>query len=121
MRYFRWNDIAWEQLSPVFARRVMHGESMTVARIEMKAGCSVPEHSHVNEQLSTIESGCLRFTLGGKTIDVHAGESILIPPHLPHSAVALENTVAQDIFVPVREDWVRGDDAYLRGSAEPPK
>jgi hypothetical protein len=27
---------------------------------------------------------------------------------------ALEDTVALDIFTPAREDWIRGDDAYLR-------
>jgi hypothetical protein len=27
---------------------------------------------------------------------------------------ALEDTVAVDVFSPVREDWIRGDDAYLR-------
>jgi hypothetical protein len=27
---------------------------------------------------------------------------------------ALEDTVVLDIFTPAREDWIRGDDAYLR-------
>jgi hypothetical protein len=27
---------------------------------------------------------------------------------------ALEDSVAVDLFSPVREDWVRGEDAYLR-------
>jgi hypothetical protein len=27
---------------------------------------------------------------------------------------ALEDTVALDIFTPAREDWISGDDAYLR-------
>jgi hypothetical protein len=27
---------------------------------------------------------------------------------------ALEDTIVIDVFAPVREDWVRGDDAYLR-------
>jgi len=37
-----------------------------------------------------------------------------IPPHVPHSAQALEDSVAVDLFSPIREDWIRGDDAYLR-------
>jgi hypothetical protein len=28
--------------------------------------------------------------------------------------IALEDTVALDLFAPRREDWIRGDDAYLR-------
>jgi hypothetical protein len=33
---------------------------------------------------------------------------------VPHAAEALEDSVALDLFSPVREDWLRGDDAYLR-------
>jgi len=28
--------------------------------------------------------------------------------------VALEDSAAMDIFTPRREDWISGDDAYLR-------
>jgi hypothetical protein len=38
----------------------------------------------------------------------------VIPPHLPHRVEALEETLATDLFTPGREDWLRGDDAYLR-------
>jgi len=33
---------------------------------------------------------------------------------VPHSVEALEDCVALDLFSPRREDWLRGDDAYLR-------
>lgn len=42
------------------------------------------------------------------------GEVLRIPPHLPHSAEALEDCIVVDLFSPPREDWKRGDDAYLR-------
>ena len=45
---------------------------------------------------------------------MRAGEVLVIPPHLPHSAVALEDTLDVDIFNPPREDWLDGSDAYLR-------
>ena len=31
------------------------------------------------------------------------------------SVESLEDCIAVDIFSPVREDWVRGEDSYLRG------
>jgi quercetin dioxygenase-like cupin family protein len=46
---------------------------------------------------------------------VRAGEVLTIPPNLPHSALALEDTLVLDIFSPPRQDWLDGDDAYLRG------
>jgi quercetin dioxygenase-like cupin family protein len=38
-----------------------------------------------------------------------------IPPDAPHRVEALEDSVAIDLFAPPRLDWIRGDDAYLRG------
>ena len=87
---------------------------MTVARLDIRKGCSVPEHSHHNEQISMIERGSMRFVLGGVEKIVRAGEVLQIPPHVPHSAEALEDCIAVDLFSPPREDWIRGDDAYLR-------
>jgi quercetin dioxygenase-like cupin family protein len=114
MQRYEWNQIEKEQLNPAFARQVIHGETMTVARVYLKRGCLVPEHSHHNEQISMMEQGTLRFVLAGEELILKAGEVLRIPPHVPHSAEALEDSIAVDLFSPVREDWIRGDDAYLR-------
>jgi quercetin dioxygenase-like cupin family protein len=114
MQRYQWNQIEKEQLNPAFARQVIHGETMTVARVYLKKGCLVPEHSHHNEQISMMEQGTLRFVLAGEELILKAGEVLRIPPHVPHSAEALEDSIAVDLFSPVREDWLRGDDAYLR-------
>jgi quercetin dioxygenase-like cupin family protein len=45
---------------------------------------------------------------------VSGGESLVIPPNVPHGVVALEDTVVTDVFTPRRDDWIRGDDSYLR-------
>src|SRR5438874_2473082 len=42
-------------------------------------------------------------------------EVLTIPSNLPHTAEALEDTVDVDIFDPPRQDWLSGNDAYLRG------
>ena len=39
---------------------------------------------------------------------------IHLPSHLPHSAIALEDSRVLDVFSPPREDWVNGTDDYLR-------
>jgi ribosomal protein L16 Arg81 hydroxylase len=45
---------------------------------------------------------------------VRAGEVLVIPSFLPHSAVALEDTLDMDVFNPPRQDWLAGTDSYLR-------
>jgi quercetin dioxygenase-like cupin family protein len=115
MQTYKWDQIENEQLSPVFSRQVIHGDNMTVARVYLKKGASVPEHSHYNEQISMMEQGSLKFVLAGVEKILKPGEILRIPPHVPHSAEALEDCLAVDLFSPPREDWKRGDDAYLRG------
>ncbi len=115
MRHYQWNGIPVEDMSPLISRQVLNGAGITLARLVLRKGAVVPLHSHVNEQISTIDSGSLRFVVDGEEIVVKAGETLVIPPNVPHMAEAHEDCTATDIFTPVREDWVRGDDAYLRG------
>ncbi len=114
MDYYRWDEVNHEEMNPLFARRVVHGERLTVARVYLKKGCKVPLHSHENEQISNVFEGALRFEIGGQELTVGAGELVRIPPNVPHSAEAMEDTVCLDIFNPIREDWLRGEDQYLR-------
>ena len=102
-------------MNDLLVRQVLHGEKLTISRLDMKAGAVVATHHHENEQMTIMVSGKLRFIFPEKTIDVGAGEVMEIAPHLPHRVEVLEDSVAIDVFAPVREDWRRGDDAYLRG------
>ena len=87
---------------------------MMVARTDVEKGYVVPVHSHPNQQITWVMSGKWRFTLEGRTVEVGAGEMISIPADTPHGAEALETLVAYDIFTPPRQDWLAGDDSYLR-------
>lgn len=116
--HYRWDDLPKEELKPDLHRRLIPAERMTIGHVYLDKGCVVPKHSHENEQLTYILAGALRFWLGddeGEVVDVHAGEVLHIPAHIPHSAEALEDTLDVDIFSPARADWFDGSDAYLRG------
>lgn len=119
--HHRWADIAPESLNPLVARQYVVGTNMMLARIVLKKGARVPMHQHFHEQMSHVVEGGLSFLIDGKEIAVRAGEVLCIPPHMPHEVIALEDSVALDIFNPPRQDWIDGDDAYLRaGTASPP-
>ena len=114
-KHFSWNVVELEELNPLLRRQMVVGKDVMVARIALKQGCSVPLHHHHNEQVSCILEGALKFWIGGKEIVVRGGEVLTIPPHMPHSAEALEDTVALDVFCPPRMDWINKTDEYLRG------
>ena len=114
MKYLSWNDVHLETMNPLLQRQLVVGDKVMLARVLLKKGCVVPLHSHENEQLSYILEGALKFWIDGKEIVVHAGEVLTIPPHMPHKAEALEDTVDLDIFHPPRADWINKTDSYLR-------
>ncbi len=115
MQHTSWEKIETEKLSNTITRQMLSGEYTTVARIFLARGAYVPRHAHVSEQFSLILSGGLRFIFDDREVVVRTGEIIYIPSQVAHAAEALEDTVDLDVFSPRREDWIRKDDAYLRG------
>jgi len=114
LKYLRWGQVELETLNPLLQRQMVVGHNVMLTRVLLKKGCIIPEHSHVNEQLSYILEGALKFWIDGREIVVRAGEVLTIPPNMAHQAEALEDTVDLDIFHPPRADWLRGTDSYLR-------
>ena len=114
LRHVPWNSVAVEALNPLLGRHFVVGQNVMLARVLLKKGCIVPEHSHPNEQITFIAEGALKFWIDGKEIVVNAGEVLTIPPNMPHKAEALEDTVDFDVFNPPRADWMSGTDVYLR-------
>lgn len=113
-KHTKWSDIEIENLSSLIGRQLVVGTNLMVARVLLKKGAKVPMHSHFHEQVTYVLDGALRFSIDGKEIDIRSGEVLCIPPHMPHEAIALEDTVDLDIFTPPRQDWIDKDDAYLR-------
>lgn len=116
LQYIPWHTIPLEDLNPLLQRQFVVGQDIMLARVLLKKGCVVPEHSHHNEQLTYILDGALKFWIDGKEIVVHSGEVLCIPANMPHKAEAMEDTVDLDVFNPPRADWINRTDQYLRGS-----
>ena len=121
-RLTRWEDMPREPVKPGIDRRLVTTKRMMLAHVYIDKDAIVPWHSHENEQLTYILQGALQFTLGDRngpeeelqTVTVHTGEVLHIPSHLPHRAVALEDTLDVDIFCPPRADWLDGTDSYFQ-------
>jgi quercetin dioxygenase-like cupin family protein len=114
LKHFKWDQVELEDLKPGLQRQLVVGENMMLSRVLLKKGCIVPEHSHVNEQLTYILEGALKFVIDGREVIVRSGEVLCIPPNMPHAAEAMEDTVDLDVFNPPRADWLNKTDDYLR-------
>ncbi len=114
MQLIRWAEVKKEIMSESISRRVITGERAMIAEIIISKGGIVPLHHHESEQLSYCVEGALKFRIEGEEITVRAGEVLVIPSNVPHSAVAEENFRGYDVFSPIRQDWLDGTDDYLR-------
>ncbi|WP_169708711.1 cupin domain-containing protein [Trinickia terrae] len=83
----------------------IHGERFSLAFWKLDAGAVLPLHRHPHEMAPNVMSGAIELTVDGQTYRLNAGDTFVIPPGVPHSAVALEPSEVVDVFAPVREDY----------------
>ncbi len=106
---YRWSDMQADQPMPLVSRRRIVGEHAMLSHVSLAKGCRVPTHAHENEQFGHILSGRIRFGIGAEgspdrhDLILETGQVLYLPPNVPHSAEALEDTVVLDVFSPPSE------------------
>jgi quercetin dioxygenase-like cupin family protein len=89
-------------------KTLVWGERTLATEFRMKAGSQLPIHSHPHEQTGYLVSGKIRLTIGADRFEAGPGASWCVPPDVGHGAEILEDTVAIEIFAPVRADYLPG-------------
>ena len=87
-------------------KTLVHGEKTLMVELRMKEGALLPRHSHPHEQTGYLLSGCMEITIDNETFGVGSGDSWCIAGNIEHSALILKDTVAIEVFSPVREDYL---------------
>lgn len=91
---------------PNLTRRVLaHNDKLMLVEHVMEAGSVFPLHSHPEEQLAYLVSGRIRVRAGDEEFEAVAGDSFVVRGGVEHQVVALERSVALDIFTPSRADY----------------
>jgi quercetin dioxygenase-like cupin family protein len=114
METHTWKNMPWEKVTADISRKIISGENEMIAHVYLKRGAVVPEHAHVSEQITYILEGALKFWILGEELIVRAGQVLVIPPNVPHKALALDDTLDVDIFSPIRRDWLDHTDTYFQ-------
>ena len=113
MGFYDWDRMKTEEITDLYLRKVAIGESITVARVEVKQGAITNPHNHENEEMILVLQGSWRFHLPSGEVTLGANQMLCIPRGVEHSSEALEDTVALDICAPARADWLNGADWSL--------
>ena len=90
----------------ILRKTLVHGDKTLMVEFRLDEGSVLPRHSHPHEQTGYLVSGRMRLTIGDDVYDVHSGDSWCIGGNVAHEALALEESVAVEVFAPVREDYL---------------
>ncbi len=76
------------------------------SEVFLHKGFTLASHQHTNEQFVVLLSGRCRFGVGvegtpdHREIIVESGQVLVLPPSVPHSCIAIEDTRILDLFSP---------------------
>jgi quercetin dioxygenase-like cupin family protein len=87
-------------------KALVHGQKTLLSEFRLEQGASIPPHRHPHEQTGYLVSGCLRIVVEDETFEAKAGDSWCISGDSEHAAEALEDSIAVEVFSPVREDYL---------------
>jgi unsaturated pyranuronate lyase len=89
----------------VYRRTIVWGERAMVVEVSLPKGSIVTPHAHPHEQCGYLVSGRIEFTVEGQSHVVEPGGGWAVPGDAVHSVVALEDSIAVDVFSPVRDEY----------------
>jgi quercetin dioxygenase-like cupin family protein len=81
------------------------GTNLMLSVVHLEPESVVLDHAHPHEQMGILLEGRLEFTVGGVTRLIGPGDIWRIPGGVVHRVRALEQSVALDVFHPIREDY----------------
>lgn len=93
-------------IDKITMKTLVHGENTLMVEFQMRKGALLPRHSHPQEQTGYLVSGRIDLTIGTETFQVMPGDSWCIAGEIEHHAEVLEDTVAIEVFSPVRTDYL---------------
>jgi len=97
----------YEEVLPGIRRKTLaFGRKTLMAEFLLEKGRVLPRHSHPHEQTGCLVRGKLRLFIGNEAFEALPGDAWCVPGDVEHGAEILEDSVAVEVFAPVREDYL---------------
>ena len=105
--FYKANQNGYKKVLPgIRLKTLVHGEKTLFAEFRMDAGAVLPKHVHIHEQTGYLTKGRIQLTIGKQVFEVEKGDSWCIPGNMDHSAEILKDSVAIEVFSPVRDEYL---------------
>ena len=87
-------------------KTLVYGVKTLLTEFILAEGKILPKHFHPQEQTGYLVSGKIILHIGDDKHEVFPGDSWVIPGDVEHWAEIIEDSVAVEVFAPVREDYL---------------
>lgn len=94
-----------EVLNGIRIKTVCFGENTLMTEFLLAKDAILIEHSHIYEQTGYLVKGKIKLFINGVSKVLNQGDSWNIPSNIKHKAEIIEDSVAIEVFSPVREDY----------------
>ena len=93
-------------LDGIQQKTLVYGDSTLMVEFHLQKGACLPLYSHSHEQSGYLVKGRMLLTIGAEAQEVMPGDSWCIPGGVHHGAAISEDSVAVEVFSPIREDYL---------------
>ncbi|MCM0083881.1 cupin domain-containing protein [Geomonas sp. Red32] len=87
-------------------KTLVYGDQTLMVEFVLREGAQLPLHCHPHEQIGYLVKGEIRLTIGDEIHHVRPGDSWCIPGGVRHGAEIVRDSLAVEVFSPVREDYL---------------
>ena len=95
-----------QAIAGIQLKTLVYGERTLCVEFRLEKGSKLPAHKHPHEQTGYLVDGRIRLSIGEQTFEAEPGDSWCIPGDIDHSAEIMVDSVAIEVFSPVREDYL---------------
>lgn len=92
-------------LDGIERKTLVYGDRTMMTEFRLQKGRLLPLHRHPHEQTGYLVKGHIILIIEGKKYDMTPGCSWSIPGDAEHGAEVIEDSVALEVFSPVRDDY----------------
>jgi quercetin dioxygenase-like cupin family protein len=95
-----------DPLPGIRQKTLVFGERTLMTEFLLAKDRALPNHAHPYEQTGYLVKGHIILRIGEAEYDTAPGDSWCIPMNVTHGARILEDSIAIEIFSPVRKDYL---------------
>ena len=97
-----------DPLPGIQQKTLVFGERTLMTEFRLTKDSDLPNHAHPYEQTGYLVKGHIVLKVGNREYDVHPGDSWCIPANETHGARIAADSIAIEVFSPVRSDYLPG-------------